>query len=930
MATRTKRFLPEEVNNYELAPCNGLFSFVVPEATENLFKNPSYELDTSLWNAFQCTISRSIEKQTRGAFSAKVTCTAGATHAIYYTITLTAGTTYTASVDMWGIPPYFYQIQITGGATLFRNFYPSRKWLRGTFTFVAPTTASYNIAVSTNAPVGTSFYVDGWQLEQKRYATTYCDGDMSGFVPGEVAYTWKGTPHLSSSSRSPFTRSGGREIFLNDLGFKMVGFTGLGMVPVENIIKPLTQGGGFYNGTIPQSRTFSLVGSIFGTSTEELQRKRKAIIDIVRFDSTKYSQEMLVRYRPSDLEPNAEVHDIKCAYVSGLEGNVTSEFQEKLVIQFIQSESYIEMDKTFASYLGKYKYLGAKPIFIRDQNWNLTTLASTISDYAVELMYDRKNNIYAGGYLDTIDGSTFWGIAKWDGYSWNALASGVSKTGGTAPGVVLGMVELPDGRVVIGGDFTSASGVANTNYIACWNPSSSAFTAFGNANGIVTSVIYVDGYIYACGAFTNIGGSAINYLAKTQDGVTFTAVAGGVPAGTNSVSELDTLVINNSINLYVMYTNTSPTLRNLIAVITVNAVSPSWTTLYTSATKSAHYSSMSASVYDNCIYVAAVGVDAFGYYDNSFLRIKGSSVETLISSQNVTGIGLFGIEALSDGPVAVGINADLIDLSSTPYATYNFANSYFGYRDYKQFYQGDTISSTYTNAFGQHRTIPPEVVMASTGHSYCTLSTVNNGGDAITSPKITLMGPCNLYVMRFHQSAKFIHYKNFVVDYNETVTFNFDTPTVTITSNTKGDVTGKIARGYFDNIKFGRGDNEISIIYTGFYNIDTTNSWEHQILGATYENTDNGKLYITWVSTGGVNGYFDYYKDAGKTQLVARSGTAGFGAGVDNRPANVAQMNSSGIAGLVFASNTSTTNGTIAVPIFIATWKERRLVLDGI
>src|ERR1700693_2331751 len=81
-------------------------------------------------------------------------------------------------------------------------------------------------------------------------------------------------------------------------------------------------------------------------------------------------------------------------------------------------------------------------------------------------------------------------------------------------------VVQPDGKILIGGDFTTLSpngGVAVTrNYIARLNPDGTLDTAFNpNANGNVLSIaVQGDGKILAGGGFSSIGGETRNFIAR--------------------------------------------------------------------------------------------------------------------------------------------------------------------------------------------------------------------------------------------------------------------------------------------------------------------------------------------------------------------------------------------------------------------------------
>lgn len=85
----------------------------------------------------------------------------------------------------------------------------------------------------------------------------------------------------------------------------------------------------------------------------------------------------------------------------------------------------------------------------------------------------------------------------------------------SANGNVSAIALQADGRILVGGEFTTIAGVAR-NRIARLNASGTLDTAFNpNANGLVTSiVVQADGRIIVAGSFTNIGGQARNRIAR--------------------------------------------------------------------------------------------------------------------------------------------------------------------------------------------------------------------------------------------------------------------------------------------------------------------------------------------------------------------------------------------------------------------------------
>src|SRR5438876_8579062 len=100
-----------------------------------------------------------------------------------------------------------------------------------------------------------------------------------------------------------------------------------------------------------------------------------------------------------------------------------------------------------------------------------------------------------------------------------------------ANGAVYVVVVQPDGKILIGGDFTTVLGVAR-NYIARLNPNGTLDAFNPNANGTVNSIaVQADGKILAGGGFTSIGGQTRNRIARLD---TITGLAGSFDPNANN------------------------------------------------------------------------------------------------------------------------------------------------------------------------------------------------------------------------------------------------------------------------------------------------------------------------------------------------------------------------------------------------------------
>ncbi|MBX9736402.1 MAG: immunoglobulin domain-containing protein, partial [Phycisphaerales bacterium] len=92
--------------------------------------------------------------------------------------------------------------------------------------------------------------------------------------------------------------------------------------------------------------------------------------------------------------------------------------------------------------------------------------------------------------------------------TWSALGSGTS-------GNVRALAVLPGGDVIVGGDFTTAGGVA-ANRIARYNPSTGVWSALGSGmnNSVSALAVLPGGDVIPGGGFITAGGNVSAYFAR--------------------------------------------------------------------------------------------------------------------------------------------------------------------------------------------------------------------------------------------------------------------------------------------------------------------------------------------------------------------------------------------------------------------------------
>lgn len=134
--------------------------------------------------------------------------------------------------------------------------------------------------------------------------------------------------------------------------------------------------------------------------------------------------------------------------------------------------------------------------------------------------------LYVGGQFTTAGGVAATNIARWDGTAWSAVGGGVT-------GTVFAMQVFDDGSgpaLFVSGSFTQAGG-APASRVAKWN--GAAWSPLGsgmNGSAVTAMAVFDDGGgpdLYFGGNFTMAGGVPCFKIAR-YDGTTFSPLAGGI------------------------------------------------------------------------------------------------------------------------------------------------------------------------------------------------------------------------------------------------------------------------------------------------------------------------------------------------------------------------------------------------------------------
>jgi len=181
------------------------------EATTNLLTNPRIDSTMTGWTDLGFLGGGTATRTTNIAYIGQASIVSQRTTSTGYigfyqsdSVSVVVGQSYTASGYFQspdGVPVTLrMQWRDASFAVISTNSVTvtSTSWQRGVITAVAPSSAAtvqLTVYHEANGTVGHKFYATCLQIEQKAYATTYCDGSLG------TGYAWSGTAHASASTR---------------------------------------------------------------------------------------------------------------------------------------------------------------------------------------------------------------------------------------------------------------------------------------------------------------------------------------------------------------------------------------------------------------------------------------------------------------------------------------------------------------------------------------------------------------------------------------------------------------------------------------------------------------------------------------------------------------------------------------------------------
>ncbi|SMD44497.1 delta-60 repeat domain-containing protein/Por secretion system C-terminal sorting domain-containing protein [Aquiflexum balticum DSM 16537] len=270
---------------------------------------------------------------------------------------------------------------------------------------------------------------------------------------------------------------------------------------------------------------------------------------------------------------------------------------------------------------------------------------------AMTLQSDGK--IIIGGFFTSYNGTAINRIARLNADG--SLETSFNPGTGANNSIVTTQIQA-DGKIIIGGGFTSYNGTAR-NYIARLNADGSLDTSFNpgtGANGsILTIQIQADGKIIIGGVFTSYNGTARNYIARLNaDGSLDTSFNPGT--GTNSGINTTQIQADGKIIVGGNFTSYNGTARNRIARLNADG---SLDTSFNPGTGANNWIVTTQIQSDGKIIVGGNFTSYNGTAINRIARLNtDGSLDTSFNPGTGTNSGINTTQIQADGKIIVGGN----------------------------------------------------------------------------------------------------------------------------------------------------------------------------------------------------------------------------------------------------------------------------------
>lgn len=793
---RRRYQLAPEVRGYALNEHVDYFSVIEPEGTTNIIANPKAAAALTGYTGVGAVLTRTAIRQRRGVYCVQVASSA-ATGRVEYDVSLSASTVYTWSLDVWAQGGRIVVLRVVNAAAQVFNQFAltgNGRWQRARVTFTTSGAATYTLqALGDNH----TFFVDGYQVEEKDHDTTYCDGDLVGAVSGRTDFYWTGTGNGSASIRIGQCRIGGRVVNFREFGLRTIAILGLGLGGLRNVTLPnALLGGSTYQRTVRTERTFSIVVERDAYSLMGLLQDRGPLEDVLAPEVVAPDQPLVLRWQYYDDCGDLEGAplDIMCLFEGGMEGRFDNHNQQRESLNFkIFAPAVATSVGNRGADLDHEDTVDFWWGAARREDWAWGDFDVTSNGTLIHQIVEGDSYIYVVGTFTNLNGiANADYVARYDkvGGTWSALSTG-------ANAVVFCGAIAPNGDLYVGGDFTSIGGVA-ADRLAVWNGTVWAEVG-GGANAIIRTVAFDSGGNLYVGGYLTLGGAtALGYIG-TWDGSAWDDLDGGM----NQAPVLNlAIAADGTVYAGGDFTQAGGNAANLIAQWNGTA----WSALGNGLNGQPE----------------AIGIDPSG-----LLYVAGDF--TLAGSNTVNYVAVWNGTAWS--ALNGGANSDLDDLTIDRHGNVYVVGTFTTIGDLDpvehiamwngtvwvrvslaDFSTGATIIFSILvdgrdNLYAGLFNVTPPVTNASVAAQ----TTVTVGGSAPAYPVVTFTGPGVLYSLR-NVTTDQVLYFDMTINAGETVTLTVTPSSMTMVSSFQGNVTDRILPGSSADFFLQSGANDIFLL----------------------------------------------------------------------------------------------------------------------
>lgn len=518
----------------------GYWQIIVPEASVNEFRDPHLFLDdypgygSSPWiwqgNGTSPNCQFSQAQQWKGPQSAIITLGSGGSYVWLYQQpeldTVDYTLSFTARRSAGGAITSSHVLALVGTGS---THTPDEITSLGDGWYrvvYSWTEATGGTVVVGAAALETGMYLDAFNCEALDHRTTFIAGDQPGCQ-------WLGRPYHSRSQRLASARQGGQVIDLaDDYDLPAELSQGAGMPTIVVNAQPLIdRPGAVYQGSQAQDREILLQVYAEGSDLASLRALRQDLVAAIRPDSTNPEKPFILRCTEA-----GDLRQIGAVYTAGLEGFQRDGFIESIAVRMRALDPFWQSVKDYGSAISLYANDSGTYVARRKLGATWDDMGVSAASAVTVLAQCLDGKILVGGTFTTIDGVSYTNrIAFFDPITdtFTPLGRGVNNS------VLCAWVDAL-GDIWVGGTFTTAydaagSSVSGTAYIAKWDWSAGQWVSIGGsgANGKVNAIkgSPFTGYVYVTGDFTTIAAGPVsaNRLA-VYDWSSWAAIGTGLSA----------------------------------------------------------------------------------------------------------------------------------------------------------------------------------------------------------------------------------------------------------------------------------------------------------------------------------------------------------------------------------------------------------------